>query len=52
MQVLAEHFLHNLEERGGGDPGLGYLRKEEEGLVSATPNKRTSVRTKSGVSNF
>lgn len=52
MHRLAKHFLHSPKEHGGGDPGLGYLRKEEEGLVIATPKKRTNIRTKFGVSNF
>lgn len=37
---FSEHLVHNPKENGGGDLGLGYLRKEEEDFFSAIPKKR------------
>lgn len=42
MHMLTKHFLHNPKENGGRDPGLGFLRKEEENFFSAIPQKRTT----------
>lgn len=52
MHMPTKHFLHNSKENGGRDPGLGYLKKEEEDFFGAIPQKRTTRIIKFDVRKF